>query len=259
MKMFKSFKSNKGKLLATSAIILGISTTSSNLSAQDWSGVYIGASIGYANSDADWTATRALTSANTETTIPFGSNPKESFDLNSASFGGHIGYQWQVKPKFVAGIEGNINFLNSDDKINRIPGLAPNQTTSYTEIESDYYGDLSIKAGHLITQNTLIYGKVGIAFNEISANALCVADTVNCNPLEGTQRSSKNDLMTGWNIGLGAEKRLKNNWSISGELSYSDYGDLSFKALENSNDSFAAYSKVELTSTNFNIKLSYNF
>ena len=97
-----------------------------------WTGFYIGVDAGARTSDPHWDtncieAGAPFASCPNRTGNPvdaarFFSNNPTDFDSTSARFGGHVGYNWQVNPTVVVGIEGDGAWANNSNPIGGIPG-----------------------------------------------------------------------------------------------------------------------------------------
>src|SRR5947209_1785346 len=67
-----------------------------------WTGFYAGVHAGWGFNDPTGTTVIGAAGASTELTA------QHNLDANGPLFGGHVGYNWQINPKLVIGIEGDI-------------------------------------------------------------------------------------------------------------------------------------------------------
>ncbi|PTQ07825.1 hypothetical protein CLG96_16945 [Sphingomonas oleivorans] len=114
------------------------------------------------------------------------------------------GYDYKIAPRIVIGAEGGVNF-GADDSIVRTSG------TSRLTIDPKRSLDLTARAGYLVTDNTLIYGRAG--YTNVRARTTLTDAT-------GTRSASSN--RDGWLIGGGAERAVAQNISTRLEYRYSD-------------------------------------
>jgi outer membrane immunogenic protein len=163
----------------------------------NWSGFYVGAHIGGAWADKDWTQTFPT-----------------AFAGNSASFradgfigGGQIGYNWQTG-NWVFGLEADASWSGQSGAAAQFPTAA---WTSFTDI--NWFGTVTGRVGYA-WDRVLIYGKGGFAWaNEDHAQTFGVAAV-----------SATSTTHWGWTAGLGLEYAFGNNWSAKVEYNYIDLG-----------------------------------
>jgi outer membrane immunogenic protein len=159
----------------------------------NWSGFYIGANVGGAW--ASGTLTDNLTGA--------------SFTGNHSGVigGGTIGYNWQVAPMFVLGVEGTFDGTS----------IGKTSTTVGTPIGAiqgsagtNWVSTVAARFG-IAQNNWLFYGKAGggWADNTASLTNLVTGGSVSASNTTG-----------GWLVGGGIEYGLTNNWTIKAEYDY---------------------------------------
>lgn len=161
-----------------------------------WSGLYIGAHIGYGWSEADW---------------QFSTTPgvSTSHGGNGGLLGGQIGYNIQ-SGHFVWGIEGDLSAAWLDGGTS-CPNPGFNCQHSYNWLAS-----VRGRAGTLINGNrTLLYVTGGAAWADVDYAAKDAATGA----LFGTGFSNTH---FGWVAGAGIEHRLTHN--LSAKLEYLYYG-----------------------------------
>src|SRR5579872_3129300 len=72
-----------------------------------WTGAYVGAHVGYALGNSDWTA------FDTGSGAPVASGLLDFYRKFGGLFGGlQLGYNYQISPHWVAGMEADITFPN---------------------------------------------------------------------------------------------------------------------------------------------------
>ena len=199
------------------------------LAAYNWTGFYLGANVGLGvardrtttplNTFATATGAPGLSAAETFTLAPLG-----------AIGGGQVGYNWQVAPRWVLGIE--TDFQGSSQKDSACMNcffLAPSPGgssgafgTSYTQA-IDWFGTLRGRLGW--THGTvLVYATGGLAYGHIKTD-----EVVNTIPfLTGvTTAASFSQTKIGWTAGAGVEGQLVGNWTAKAEYLYMDLGSVS--------------------------------
>ena len=175
----------------------------------DWTGLYIGAHVGYGWSDHD------VTMVTGNPTFP----PGFVFPTSHPSGiigGGQIGYNYQIQ-HWVIGIEGDGSAANMSGSTRAFsPSIAGQYSDLHTKF--DWIATLTGRLG-FAANNWLFYGKGGAAWvgtkggsETYSALGLLVANT------------SPAGMRTGWTVGAGTEYAFSNNWSAILEYNYIDLG-----------------------------------
>jgi len=163
----------------------------------NWTGFYVGPNFGGA-----W-------SSNTLTDNLTGL----SFTGSSAGVmgGGQMGYNWQLSPLFVVGIEGMFDWTSlkwttniATAAIGGIPSAIQGNTNT------NWISTLAARFGYA-ANNWLFYGKAGAGWanNNVSLHNLTTGGSSNV--------SNTND---GWLVGAGIEYGLTPNWTMKLEYDY---------------------------------------
>jgi outer membrane immunogenic protein len=216
----------------------------------NWTGFYVGVNGGYS-----WGRSNT-------TTVPFtGIFPTLGFgpfrqDVNGGLGGGQIGYNWQVDPKWLVGLEADIQ--GTGEKSDRSLTLASarygsngagipvalgadfNSIATLTEALSynlQWFATFRGRVGLLATPQTLLYATGGLAVGEFKYSAATnlgiqvfgpglagviptgVAFTLPVGPA-----ASSSDTRAGWTVGAGIEHKFTPNWSAKLEYLYMDFG-----------------------------------
>jgi outer membrane immunogenic protein len=192
-----------------------------------WTGLYIGANLGWAGSSNN------LTNTGTDTgTGGLGSALAAGFipgivgvSHNGFIGGGQIGYNWQLGPFWVAGIEADFDGLgnNSNTSVFAFPGNlvgAVPFTTTFTS-GLDTLGTVRARLGWLWTPALLAYATGGFAYGDTKIGSSFTCPT--CAPPAAVAISTSNTA-TGWTIGAGLEWRFAPAWSVKAEYLYVDLG-----------------------------------
>jgi outer membrane autotransporter protein len=153
--------------------------------ASPWTGFYVGAHVGGATSS--------------EVVDQTGNT-----DPSGALGGLQAGYNWQIAPLWVAGIEGDFSWTNANGSI-PAAGVTSNH---------NWYSTLSGRLGYTLTPGWLVYGKAGGAWMNADYKQA----------LDGGGFITSNETRGGWNVGVGAEYLLAPQWSVKAEYNFLDFG-----------------------------------
>ncbi|MEW9805382.1 outer membrane protein [Mesorhizobium sp. ZMM04-5] len=194
----------------------------------NWSGIYVGAQIGYAwgDSDVDFS------------TIPVTSNPEPDGVLG----GVYLGYNAQLANGVVLGVEGDFAFADLHDG----DGLAspvplPGQSI---EVDVNWTAALRARLGYAAGR-FLPYVAGGVAFADVDHEGFSSP-----NASAGTG----SDTFVGWTIGVGAEYAFTDRLIGRAEYRYSDYGSEDYAGTVN----FPTHS-VDLKTNDIRLGISYKF
>jgi outer membrane immunogenic protein len=205
-----------------------------------WTGFYAGAAIADRISASSWN------------TSSIGNGPGAGFlasdptttpaEFFSSSLQGRLygGYNWQIAPKWVAGLEGDVGGgSRSNMTKGGIPGTFGNGANSTngafpgTEAEGvdsssvklGWDGTVRGKIGMLVTPNVLFYGTGGVAFQQVSASASCDGSGDSWCQFTGVAKAQTfSTVRTGWTAGAGLEAILTGKWIGKFEVRYADFG-----------------------------------
>lgn len=163
-----------------------------NTASNPWAGAYAGVHLGYAwgNVDVKDNAKDGVAPG------PF------SYDDSGVFGGGTAGYNLQFE-RLVIGIEGDLGYMNLEG--HGIIGSAHADHHQDLTLDGGLYGDVTGRAGILLTPTTLIYGKGGFAFYDGEANQATTADGYS---------SKGTSTFTGWVAGGGIEQMIAPNISL---------------------------------------------
>jgi outer membrane immunogenic protein len=156
----------------------------------NWTGFYIGANLGGAWESATITDPIFLT----------------TFSSNRSGFigGGQVGYNWQLSPQWVIGIEGT--FDGTDIRSTDVDSFALLAATSKVDWIATVAGRLGWAAN-----NWLFYAKGGGGW---------VHDTTQLTDLTTGFSVSASDSKGGWLVGGGIEYGITPNWTIKVEYDH---------------------------------------
>ncbi len=165
----------------------------------DWNGLYGGGYFGDAIGNAK-AHTDGLTSG--------------VADLNQKglTLGGTVGYNWQLNPHFLVGVEGDFGWLSLNRTI-----MQWNDFANVGE-KADWTGTLRARFGY-VTGPSLLYVTGGGAFVHIRD---AFGGTATAGPTENSA------IRSGWTAGGGIETKLSRSWTAKTEYVYVNVGSSSF-------------------------------
>ena len=172
----------------------------------DWSGFYIGVNLGGAASGG---------SVTTDPSTIIGTGPRDANDLFKSGVTGGVqaGYNWQVAPSWVLGVEGDINALSSSRSTCDINDCNTGSPLIFTT-RTNYLATVRGRVGYT-WDRSMLYVTGGAAFAD-------VRDSFNffSNTIIPENRTTK----TGYAVGTGIETALWTNWSVKAEYLYANVG-----------------------------------
>jgi outer membrane immunogenic protein len=204
-----------------------------------WSGFYLGASVG-----GRWMDTTAdelsVTINGTPQHCPAGVPCVLSDQLNGSTvrLGGYLGYNWQVSPTWLVGLEGDIAWarqttthfgMGLPGTINGFlfagPGNPPNGPADSFSVATRWDASARARVGFLVTPSALLYVTGGAAWLNFSSTSSCaLAPAGSCATTVAPLSITNSTTRVGWTIGGGGEMRLSSNWFLRTEYRYADFG-----------------------------------
>jgi outer membrane immunogenic protein len=223
-----------------------------------WTGFYIGGVIG--GGWADRTVTYAGNDPASAIVINgtfglFGQQPVAShgFTGSGVTGGFEIGYNWQFAPRWLAGLEADINgsgISGSSTGTSVLQG--PPAINTYTQTVTskqtlDWFGTVRGRLGWLPTDDLLLYATGGLAYGRVGQSdsymfngpgpvGYIVASgnySVRCLSNATCLAGSNSRTSVGWTVGGGAEWRFLPHWSVKAEYLYINLGHKSVTAIAN--------------------------
>ncbi len=137
-----------------------------------------------------------------------------SFDLSGGLFGGTVGYNYQVAPHWVIGIEDDISWTDKSGS-----GLDIHVATTNNTVTERWLDTLRGRVGYA-WDRVLIYGTAGGAFGSTD---LKVCGAAGCFTQSGVSR-------TGWAAGGGVEWAFAHSWSAKAEYLHVDFGSADYSS-----------------------------
>jgi outer membrane immunogenic protein len=201
--------------------------------AYNWTGLYVGGHAGYGWSDATGT-TSSAGPASLFDTATF------SHDGSGVVAGAQIGYNWQVAPNWVAGVEADMSGTGIGERAYgplTAAGVPTAGFQHYIGQDIDWLATLRGRVGYS-WDRTLAYVTGGFAWGKINYTAQASRNPV------GFQAADFSSTQSGWTLGAGLEWAFASNWTAKLEYLYYDLegasmtipGDLGFSAIHNWDD-----------------------
>jgi opacity protein-like surface antigen len=170
----------------------------------DWTGAYVGASIGVA-----WTGSHL--SANSNNFSSGATSYSENIDATDADPGAQLGYLYQFDEHWVGGIEGDFTYPASNSS--KIHGADDCGCYDKFTVRNNVQGSLRLRGGYAFDNifpyitTGVSFGSLGLYYNNELNNAYSTSTT-----------------QTGWVLGGGVEYGVMENMSVRAEYLYTDYG-----------------------------------
>ena len=206
--------------------------------ARSWSGLYVGLAAGARATRAD-----VFDAFESQDGFTFNNllnrSRTQSFDGSSALISPYIGYNFQIAPRWIAGIEGDVRFGNQTTTRNgfTLAELHDYEPGESTVLKTTWDASLRGRVGYLVMPMTLLYATGGVAWQRVEFDSNClsaVCAAFGLTPAVVDQSATK----VGGTVGGGFETALGNHWLLRGEYRYSDYGHSSFTVARNSANIF---------------------
>jgi outer membrane immunogenic protein len=228
--------------------------------APNWSGPYIGVGVAARYNAVDANITSAsvgtpptaipLPNVSAGYTNPFlwwGSGPGAMQFIDNISIGVRVygGWNYQVAPAWVVGVEGDFAYANESAVFHGSPypanllfgspslpfGATPNDEF---KVRTTWDGSARLRGGWLATPSMLLYLTGGLAWAQLEVTSTCstvaTANVSNCaagNYFGGTLGPgaiSHSAIKLGWTAGAGAEVLFWSNWVARVQYRFSDFG-----------------------------------
>lgn len=167
----------------------------------NWTGFYLGGHLG---AGINSTSTRYIAGgAPTYDAVNFSRSP-------SGFLGGvQMGYNWQVSPNAIVGVEGAFSLASTSTRF--VNGVGVLGAPDVVRASNPFLGNISVRAG-LTAERALIFGKVGLAIGSFNYSQTDIL------------RSSMNSTRAGLLLGAGIEYAVAPNWTIGAEYNYNMFG-----------------------------------
>jgi outer membrane immunogenic protein len=206
-----------------------------------WNGFYVGGNAGWIDRDGGQVVGTPIANDGTSgAAFPYAglaaAGATGNLDRGQGFLGGvQAGYNWQVNPNWVLGLEADFDgaSLHGDTNIAALtpaPGFPtfPFASSINANQSLDYFGTLRARVGFVPIGPLMIYGTGGLAYGKPTENV-----TVNelitpaggcpaCNV--GALTIDSSSTRVGWTAGGGLEWMFAPHWSVKAEGLYYDLG-----------------------------------
>ncbi len=226
----------KKLLLATVAVIIAAPALAADLPRRSappalralpilatWTGFYVGLNAGYT-----WAGNRSTPLTGNPVPVQAaqaaGIVPSSLGGRNSGGFigGAQVGYNWQIGPSIVTGIEADFAAIATSRKTASFVGTGGvgfGTITTTASHSQDWLGTVRARIGFLATPELLIYGTGGLAVGSVKSGVAISAPGA-IPPF--TTAAARTETRAGWTLGAGAEYMITPNWTVKGEYLYYD-------------------------------------
>ncbi len=218
----------------------------------NWTGFYVGLNGGYSWGRANTNISGVSPLAPlfpVAAFAPFGRN------VDGGIAGGQIGYNWQIDPRWVLGLEGDAQWSGERSSTalslvgprfgSSIIGIPVAVGADFNSIitqtanlahELRWFATFRGRAGFLADPQTLLYATGGLAVGEFRYSAQTTTSiqvfgpgSAGTTPLGAPlvfagAAASSSDTRVGWTVGAGVERKFSPNWSGKLEYLYMDFG-----------------------------------
>src|SRR5215468_3710914 len=141
--------------------------------------------------------------------------------------GGQIGYNYQISPQWVLGVEADIAGTTIKDGVNAsfvfssAPGFPSAIATTEASVKLDWLSTFAARFGYAFDR-WLVYGKAGGAWAHATAN---ISSSVVVPGFGGVGGGGTIDRsVSGWMLGFGTEYALWDGWTAKIEYNMIDFG-----------------------------------
>ena len=195
----------------------------------NWSGFYVGGDIGGAFQRGGGTSNFFQNAV-----APLNNNFRSQSAGGDSFIGGlHAGYNWQFADRWVIGIEGDWQWIDTQSSACRSLSSANNACSDSgfgLVTASGNTRSIATVRGRFgwTSDRVMVYGTGGVAFADVRTS-LGVACAQGCG-LDGdpiTTSANSSTLKTGWAAGAGIEWMFSPNWTVRAEYLRIDLGGLS--------------------------------
>ena len=192
-----------------------------------WAGPYLGLGLGLRTSRADATTTSLTIGGDPQDLT--GSATSEPLDGTAFRAVPYLGWNWQVAPHWVVGVEADAGFADQTTTFSGIhfvpgPGGISGRSADSLALKTSWDASARGRLGFLVTPTTLVYATGGSAWQRFDVTSIC-ASTGACAPSAFTPVVvTSSTTKAGWTIGGGVETALWSNWFVRAEYRYADFG-----------------------------------
>jgi outer membrane immunogenic protein len=220
-----------------------------------WTGVYAGVNVGgvWSKDDVTWAANPALFGIGF--TPVLNAAGTGAINASGVTAGGQIGYNYQVGPMWLVGVEADINYTDlSRARTALVPPPGVPGTFVTSTFESKWLATVRGRVGILATPALLLYGTGGVAFADVKTSDFAFF------AFDGsTNTFASSTTRTGWTAGAGAEWGFASNWSARIEYLYIDLGSVRYVSQNNLTAGATINHEHRITENVVRVGINYRF
>ena len=144
-----------------------------------------------------------------------------SVSPNGVIGGGQLGYNWQLDPNWLIGVEADIQASGEKASATRFDTVDFEGVTTNYEAKIEWFGTARGRLGYVFDRRVLLYATGGLAYGRVSISGS--SSTI----IGGAIAFSSADVKTGWTAGGGVEGVAWDpRWTWKVEYLYVDLGTL---------------------------------
>lgn len=190
----------------------------------NWTGFYAGLNIGYGFKDptVSFVPGDPLFTLNT----PAGGIPSTSYNVKGVTGGGQIGYNWQLSPNWLWGLETDFNGTDIKGAGTSVFALGGAASSIVASQNVEWFGTVRARLGWLPTSTLLVYGTGGFAYASVRENVV-----LNSAPGSGANAFGFgwNCTGTGANCFAGSSTKIATGYTVGGGLEYAAWQNITVK------------------------------
>jgi outer membrane immunogenic protein len=192
--------------------------------AYDWSGFYVGVSAGYTFGEDENISTTGQVQANINNVIGGARPGQVRLEREGFIGGGQAGYNWQVTPNWVVGLETDISYtdIREDRNVVTVPLNGIGTLNNVFSTRMEYFGTVRGRIGYA-WDRTLLYATGGLAYADIENSVAFFGPSTAGGLLQFQGRNRRTEA--GYTVGAGIEHAFGSNWSVKAEYLYYDFRD----------------------------------
>jgi outer membrane immunogenic protein len=212
--------------------------------ADSWTGFYLGAGAGFRSANVDAQTKSGVASFGGVVVNDFMSSANcavfgtpcgiaQSLNNTAFRFSPYVGYNWQVDPRWLVGVEGDAGFGGGSSTINGapLPGVGQFSPTNAAGdsfmVKTGWDASARARIGYLVTPAVLVYVTGGAAWQHVEAISTCGPNNhIPCGGPQTLNPGSISDSATklGYAVGGGLETMIWGHWLLRADYRYSDFG-----------------------------------
>jgi len=204
-----------------------------------WTGCYVGGHLGVTVSEDR--ATGVTGSA-------------RDFSSTGVVGGGQIGCDYQLAPRWIAGVEGGAagTSLRNSHASSVILLATGTRVPSQFTLSNDFLASATGRLGYSFADRWLVFARGGVAWTEEKLDDAFTVQGIALDPRASVTR-------TGWTVGGGVEWAFAPHWSTTLEYNYYDFGSHSATMTDAATNTFVYLPSLKDTIHTVTAGVNYRF